>query len=382
MLDHNIEQETLFSNGSDFYERMLEDISNASEAITLEMYIFKKDALGEKIISALITAAARGVNIKILIDGAGSPFWITNFQPLLKKTDIEYKIYHPFPWQFWNWSHSVTTRPLILKLIYLLFKMARRNHRKVCIIDNNIAYLGSLNICLEHLSPKDGGQNWRDIGVRLKNYTLTELSHAFEHAWHHRTVTERLKTTFKKTNKDPIFRLNNSWHRRRILYRNILSHIRKAKKRVWITNPYFIPDNLLLLRLNQAAKRGLEVCILLPKAGDTFLPMPWAAATFYESLLKHGIKIFEYTPSILHTKALIVDDWVMVGSSNLDHLSLLHNLEVDIRLSHEKSKQDAIDIFNDTLLHSNEITLKNWRQHRPWYQIFIGYIILTGKYFI
>ena len=374
--------EELFINGSPFFKSLLQDISQAQHSIYFETYIFKNDAIGKKVINHLIEAAQRGVKIKVLVDGCGSPFWGAEFAHTLEKKGIRSKVFHPFPWQLWNWSRSVVRLPFIIKWVYLLFKMSRRNHRKICIIDEKIAYVGSINVTMDHIDKSEGGNNWRDFGLKLQNLDLCDLTEAFHCSWTHRSIKERVKDTFKKIRRDPIIRLNNSWHRRRILYKNLIQRLRLAHQRIWIINAYFVPDNMLLKGLIEAAKEGKDVRILLPQHSDNLLPLPWASATFYESLLKHGVKIYEYLPSVLHAKAIIIDDWFLVGSSNLDHLSLLHNLEVDIRLQSAQSKTKIEEIFKHDLKESQEINLENWKYHRPWYQRLMGKLFLYAKYWM
>jgi cardiolipin synthase A/B len=373
--------ETLYSNGNDYFNDLIDDIENAKKNISIETYIFKNDSVGKEIVKKLKEKAKEGVTIKILVDGCGSPFFST-YNYKLKQLGIENKVYHPFPWQFWNWSRSVVKMPVLIKWIYLLLMIRKRNHRKVTIIDNKIAYLGSLNISNSHLKKTSGGEGWQDIGVRISNTDLSELVSAFDSCWHHRSIKEYIKKTFIKISKDPIFRLNNTRYRRRMLYKDLLKKIRSAKQRIFITNAYFMPENRLLKSLKDAAARACEVIILIPKKADTLIPIPWATALFYESLLKNNVKIFEYLPSMIHTKSIIIDNWVLVGSSNFDYISLKHNLEVDVRLTHQETKNEAACFFQDSLKKSRQLTLKNWKIHHPWHKRLIGRIILYFKYFI
>ena len=372
--------ENIFVDGSDFFSSLLNDINNAQHSIDMETYIFKGDKLGEDIAAALIAAAHRQVNIRVLVDGAGSPIWGGSMTRRLEKAGIDTRIFHPFPWRIWHWSRSVIRLPLLLKVIYLLLKINSRNHRKVCVIDEKIVYIGSFNISKCHLKPEDGGQGWRDTGVRLENANLDDLSMAFQAAWNHIPVSERMKVIFRHFNKNPIIRLNNTWQRRRILHKNLLRRITHCKERIWITNAYFVPDNVLLKTLTEAAQKGIDVRILLPRKSDVFV-MPWASTTFYYSLLKSGVRIFEYLPNILHAKTLILDNWISVGSSNLNHRSLLHDLEVDVNLQLATSKNKILKQFTHDLENSSEISLKNWHA-RPLYQRLIGRLALYMKYWI
>ena len=377
-----IPDEVIYTDGSAYFTALIDTINQATESILLETYIFQKDILGQRICQALINAAQRGVDIRILVDGCGSPYWGAQFAKQLERAGAQSRIYHPFPWSIWNWSRSVVKLPLLLKWIYFVLKMHKRNHRKVCIIDQKIAFVGSLNVTKDHLNHRDGGNNWRDTGIRLSNTHFDDLTEAFECAWTHRTIKERIKDTFSSIRKDPIIRLNNSRHRRRILYKHLLRRIHQAKKRLWITNAYFMPDNFLLRQLKQAAMRGVDVRILLPHKSGNLLPIPWTSTAFYTSLLQAGARIFEYLPSVLHAKSFIIDNWMIVGSSNLDHLSLLHNLEIDVRLTHQHSKDHVISQFLIDLDNSKELRLDNLKQHCPFYKRIFGQLMLYMKYWI
>lgn len=374
-------QEIIFANGQSHFEALIQDINAAKYHIDLETYIYHKDHLGKLIAESLIDAAKRGVKIRVLVDGAGTPFWSGTFARQLESVGAETQVFHPFPWQLWHWSRSVIKANLLLRWIYLLLKINSRNHRKVCLIDGKIAHIGSCNISKCHLPKAAGGQDWRDTAVRLSDIDLSELQNAFDCAWHYRTFKERLREAFRHIRRNPIFRLNHTRHRRRLLYKNLLRHIAAAKHRIWITNAYFVPDNFLLKKFKDAARRGVDVRILLPKNSDIIM-MPWASSTFYYTLLKEGVRIFEYLPGILHAKSLIIDDWMLIGSSNLNHRSLLHDLEVDVNITSPESKQFLEQLFLDDLTHSKEVSLNSWNTLRPRFHRWLGRLVLYIKYWI
>ena len=374
-------EEQIFAAGEGHFNALLTDIASAQYTIDLETYAFHNDHLGQKIADALVAAAKRGVTVRIMVDGAGTPLWSTNFAPMLENAGAITRVFHPFPWQLWNWSRSVVKLPSILKWIYLILKINFRNHRKVCVIDNKIAYIGSLNISKHHLCKSEGGDDWRDTSVRLSGCDLQELRKAFDSAWDHRTIKERIREIFQQVRKDLPIRLNYTRHRRRILYKNLLRKIAQCKKRIWITNAYFIPDNFLLKKLKEAAHSGVDVRILLPRKSDVMM-MPWASSTFYYSLLKAGVRIFEYLPSMLHAKSLILDNWILIGSSNLNHRSLLHDLEADININTPTAKQAVVHLFLEDLKQSREISLESWKIMRPRRQRMLGKLVLYMKYWI
>lgn len=378
--DQHLSKECIFFTGHDYFSMLISDIAQARKTIEFETYIFELDQLGKKIIEALTNASKRGVIVRLLVDGAGTPRWNSRTIKELEHAGAETRVFHPFPWRLWQWSKSHVRIPSLLKLIYLLLKINSRNHRKICIIDKKIAYIGSFNISQRHLGKELNGEGWRDTGTRLAHTDLKDLLQAFEAAWSHLHIQERIYSLFRHIRTNPVIRLNNTWHRRRILYKNLLDRIKKCRKKIWITNAYFVPDNFLLRCFNEAARRGIDVRILLPQESDVAF-MPWASKAFYSNLLKSGVRIFEYKPSMLHAKTLIIDNWMTVGSSNLNHRSLRHDLEVDVNIRLSSSKKLLEQQFLFDLQSSKEIHLADW-QKRPWYQHIVGKILLYLKYLI
>lgn len=372
--------EKIFFNSSDYFDSLLHAIANAKQTIDLEVYIFCNDLLGKSVIDALIKAAKRRVAIRVLVDGAGTPHWGNAMAKNLENAGVQTRIFHPFPWRFWQWSRSKVKASLFLKLIYLLLNINSRNHRKTCIIDKQIIYTSSCNISKCHLDKQNQGDGWRDAGMRLQTTNIHELQRAFNMAWNHESVKKQVKTTFKHIDTNPIIRLNNTWYKRRVLYRSLLYRISKCKNRIWITNAYFVPDNFLLRRLKKAAKNGVDVRILLPRYSDVMF-MPWASTAFYQQLLRSNVRIFEYLPSMLHAKTLILDNWMMIGSSNWNYRSLMHDLDMDINIRQKKSKKILEQQFFIDLQDSKEIKLDNWGW-RPLYQRILGRLILYIKYYI
>lgn len=377
---HTFYDEKVFFAGQDYFSMLLADIKAAKESIELETYIFDLDQLGKKVIEVLTEVARCGVAVRILVDGAGTPEWYGPLIQNLEAAGAETRVFHPFPWRLWQWSRSRVRIPSLLKAIYLFLKINVRNHRKVCIIDKKITYVGSFNISQNHLDTEHNGKGWRDTGVRLRNVNCKDILQAFESVWSHIPIQERIRHFFNHIRTNPIIRLNNTWYRRRILYKNLLNRIRSCKSRIWITNAYFVPDNFLLRRLIEAARSGVDVRILLPRESDVSF-IPWASKAFYERLLKSGVRIFEYVPSILHAKTLILDEWMTIGSSNLNYRSLLHDLEVDVNIRSSESKKELAQQFLADLDRSKEIHLIDW-QKRAWYQRIVGRVLLYLKYLI
>ena len=372
--------EQLFFTGDEFFPSLVRDIGKAKESIEVETYIFANDSLGKEVLAALTAAAARGVRVRVLVDGAGSYEWNHFMVDQLEHAGGESRVFNPFPWKLWQISRSIVRPPSLSKAIYLLLRVNRRNHRKICLIDRKIVYLGSFNISKNHVTQHGKVLGWRDTGVRLSDVNTTELVDAFETVWSGKQLNLKFIAYFKEVQLNPLFRLNNQRHRRKVLYKNLLQRLQKSHRRIWITNAYFVPDIFLLRKLIKAARRGVDVRILLPHQSDIAF-MPWASKMFYERLLSAGARIFEYLPTMLHAKTLIIDNWMTIGSSNLNHRSLLHDLEVDYCVQSDAAKFELLQQFLIDLNYTREIKFCDLKV-RPWYQRIVGNILLYLRYFI
>jgi cardiolipin synthase A/B len=363
-------RETVFSDGSQYFAALLQDIDHSSVSIDLETYIFELDSLGQNVANHLADAGLRGVSVRLLLDGAGSSFWNNEVVQQFGDAGTQVRIFHPLPWNISHWKIAVPHLPWLVKLQSLLGSLNRRNHRKICLIDHHLTWIGSFNISKCHLPQAQGGEGWRDTAVRLEGLNMESLQHAFDRAWFN-DWSPISRKIFSPAN----FRLNHI--RRKKLRRDLLNRISQCRSRIWITNAYFVPDIAFLRHLKKAARSGVDIRILLPGTSDVFF-MPWAAATFYQSLLNSGVRIFEYRKNVLHAKVMILDDWVTVGSSNLDYRSFFHNLEVEAVLSLLSSKNAIQEQFLNDLNDSQEVFLQDL-PNRPWWKQAIGRLILYLK---
>jgi cardiolipin synthase A/B len=363
-------KETVFSDGSQYFTSLLSDLAAAVTSVDLETYIFNLDSVGLRVIDQLLAAGRRGVRVRLMLDGAGTSDWNSSATEQLRQANVQVRIFRPLPWNIRQWGESPPHLSWLARFQRLLAIMSRRNHRKICLIDGRLAWVGSFNISKDHLPKGEGGEGWRDTAVRLEGVNLDELQHAFDSAWFDDTV-KISRRVFSVGH----FRLNHI--RRRRLRRDLLNHISRCQSRIWITNAYFMPDASFLRYLKKAARQGIDVRILLPGTSDIFF-MPWASAVYYQNLLKSGVRIFEYTQSILHAKIMIIDDWITVGSSNLDYRSLFQNLEADVVLNLPSSKDTIRKQFLDDLSRSQEILIRDY-PGRPWWKRFIGRIALYLK---
>ncbi len=351
-------QQQIYCSSIHYYEDLFKDIDQATQTIDMETFIFSDDVLAHRVAERLCSAAQRGVAVRLMIDGMGA-LLSDKLQGILIDAGVEFKIYHPAPWRFHHWRHSsFLGKRLFQRWIYFIAHANQRNHRKVVLIDNKIAWIGSINVTVQHLTEEAGGNNWHDTAVRLQDLDFRDLTLAFEAEFY----SKHFQFLFKQPMYNRIFRLNNTRLRRRKIYHTLLRKLRRARKRIWITNAYFIPDKRILRALKEAAWIGVKVRIILPmRSNHPF--MGWASSVFYSELLKAGVRIYEFEPGMLHSKAMIIDDWMMIGSSNLNSRSLFSDYEVDVILGSEKAQIDLQNQMVDFIQFSREIKLEEFEKY-------------------
>jgi cardiolipin synthase len=371
--------EDVFYDGEDFFVRLCDHIDSAKEFIEIEVYIFSDEERPRILVEKLKRAAERGVQVRVLVDGIGSfGFSETHLQEL-RAAGVRARVYHPTPWDY-NFSEYLWW---VRWREYIRFfgKLNRRNHRKVFLFDRRQAIVSSSNLFQAQLVSSDQKESWRDTSVEIQGQEVELLLMAFERAWKYSTgLTEVLDRRGLKPFKKSLLNFNFTRAQRRDSYMDLIYRIYSAKKKVWITNAYFVPDGSLLKALRFAAWTGVEVNVLVPHKSDVFF-IRWVSSAFYFGLLLSGVRIFEYLPRVLHAKSIIVDDWAIVGTSNLNHRSLFQDLEVDVVLTQLQSLESLNRQYVSDLLESQQITLEDW-QARPKLEKWIGHWLLQFRYWL
>lgn len=339
-----------YLNGADTWEAMLNDCTAAKKTIELEHFIFTPDSVGLKFFDLFIKKAGEGVKIRLLCDSAGSfRFFNSSYPEAMRHHNIDVRFYNPLsPWRINNFTSWIF-----------------RDHRKILIIDSETAYTGGVGI---EARMKD----WRDTNVRVTGPEVREISRAFEQMW--LAVTAKRRFHFKRVkNSNTNFLINSPRFRQRIFYHTFIKTVRRAKNYVYLTTPYFVPNQHLLFILRRLAKRGVDVRLLLPERSDHDM-VDAAAASYFDLLLRRGVRIFKYQGGLLHTKTAVIDDgWASIGSSNLDNLSFVFNHEANLITTATSFVSQLKNHFLNDLLTSSEIKLEQWRR-RPWHQKFFEYL--------
>lgn len=364
--------EQIYFEPSDYYSALLKDIEEAKNHIVLETYIFKFDQLGRQFVTALSGALQRGVKVKVLVDGVGSYFDAELIAEKLESKNCQFRIFHPVPWDFPAYRRALRSGRWYSQILHSIASINHRNHRKLCLIDDHIAWLGSFNITANHFNNRleVSDDNWHDTGLRVTGDIVLDLKDNFEEVW------QRKRSTAKQRTRQ--FLGNNSIRARIRRNRRMIHILKEAKKRIWVCNAYFNPSHKLLSALKNAAKGGVDVRLLVPSRSDVYL-FPVLTRTYYADLLNSGIKVYEYCDRKLHSKTMLIDNLVIIGSTNLNYRSFFHDLELDALLTKAESVQCMQDKFNEDLKYSTEITFKHRGKH-SWLTKALGWFSRFFRY--
>jgi cardiolipin synthase len=343
--------EQLFTDNDQYFDAMFASMDQAKESLILATYIFELDVLGRRMIRHLRRARARGVTVRVLYDGVGSMEAGHRIARKLEKSGIPVKIFHPLPWQLNNYRRALRRSSWIGSFVLSLLKINQRHHAKMCIVDDSVLWCGSQNISADHLSIERGGNAWRDYGAKVSGSSVRAVADAFDDLWEYR----------RPRVGQGLFRYywnNFTEFARQRKNRLMAERIAGARDRVWIVNSYFSPSRHIIRALLNAATQGADVRLIVPHQSDLdFFPL--LTATYYEELIRNQVRIFEYLPSILHGKLLIIDDFCLLGSTNLNHRSLLHDIEFDIVLESSESLRKAEEVFLLDQSESREVMEKH-----------------------
>jgi cardiolipin synthase len=310
----------LLIDGAMKYDALIEDIGRARHQVHLEYYIYTPDHSGTALLDALVACAKRGVKVRLLLDAIGSGACTRAFLSPLVDAGGEVAWFHPSHfWRFW-W------RPWL----------NLRTHRKIAVIDSRVGYTGGINITDDE-NERVRADAYRDLHLRIEGDAVRALQLVFAEDWVYATGDRSFISEIVRTLPTPEAGAisaqvltsgpDSSWE---AIHRVQVGLIHAARERVWLVTPYFVPGEAAMMALTSAALGGLDVRLLVPRMSDSKL-VTLAARSYYDDLLAAGVKIYEYGPRMLHTKALLVDDTsTIVGSSNFDHRSFRLNFEVAV----------------------------------------------------
>jgi len=343
----------LLKNGSEIFPAMFESIDGAVSCAGLEMYVFADDGTGREFRDRLVNAAKRGVRVMVMVDAVGS--W-------------------PLPESFWdelrNAGGMVRQFRPVSRGMFLF-----RNHRKLLLVDDRIAYIGGMNIADEYFRGSRGEQAWRDNALEIAGSKVMWLRRSFDRMWMRaempfRKVVLSLRPG-RRSREQPEFGTlrflesgpEDPMQPVRSAYRRLIGG---AGRSIDLAMGYFYPQGRTLRALKRAILRGVRVRLLFTQRSDVAVAR-WAARGLYGRLLRDGMEVWEYRPSMMHAKLAIIDDVVIAGSANLDLRSGRINNELVAVVHDEDMARQARSDFEEDLKQADRISLEEWKE-RPLLQ--------------
>jgi cardiolipin synthase A/B len=336
-------------SGDEMFPALLAAIASAQKTIRFEIYIYAGDELGMQFRDALVSARQRGVKVRVLIDALGSLTLSASFWEPLLNVGGEVRWFNPV----------------------LLKRFGFRDHRKMLVCDEEIAFVGGFNIAMQYKG--DGIKSgWHDLGLQVISPLAVQLAAAFDEMFtradfKHQRLARLRRTAIKRdvVTEDGELLLSGPGRGRNPFNRALRKDLVWAHS-VQIIAAYFLPTWRLRHALMNVARAGGKVQLILPGKSDVLLSH-LAGRSLYRRLLKAGVEIYEYQPQILHAKLILIDDIVYVGSSNLDPRSLYINYELMLRFENKKLVTEARALFDRDLGFCRRIELESWRKSRTWW---------------
>jgi cardiolipin synthase len=345
---------TTLNNGDEIFPAMLAAIRGAEKTITFETYIYWSGEIGEQFAAALAERSRAGVRVHVLLDWIGSNSLNQGLIDRLEEAGVEIERYRPLRW-------------------YGLSKLNSRTHRKILVVDGRTGFIGGVGIADDWSGHAQDRHHWRETHYQVAGPVVAHLQAAFTDNW--------LKTRANVLNHEDYYpelpavgdmcaQVFKSSPREggdsaRLMF---LLSLAAARERILIANSYFVPDDRTSRELVEAAKRGVRVEIVVPgPIVDTEITRR-ASRSQWGPLLKAGIAIFEYQPTMFHCKVMVIDDrWVSVGSANFDNRSFRLNDEANLNVLDDRFAEEQVRIFEQDKQRSRQVTLEEWRQ-RPWHE--------------
>ncbi|MGI8899753.1 MAG: phospholipase D-like domain-containing protein [Nocardioides sp.] len=347
---------TTYTFGQDLYDDMLAAIESAEQQILLETYIWKGDEVGERFKQALNAAADRGVEVYAIYDGFAnlvvSPIF-KRFGPALRV--LEYPVYTA-GWRFFD------------------LRRYGRDHRKILVVDDRVGFVGGYNIGTSFAT------EWRDTHVKITGPGVWDLKRAFADFWN-------LNRRPRAGSRPLLLETAADWEPRIRVHRNVprlwmfpiramyLEAINRASKHIWMTHAYFIPDSDLVEALVTAARRGVDVRLLLPRVSNHVVA-DWLSRGYYGELLGAGVRIFRFTGAMVHAKTSTIDGrWSTVGTANIDRLSMTGNYEINVEIIDAGFAMEMERIYATDLTNCVELTAEEWNDrgaHRKFTELVLA----------
>lgn len=343
----------VFTSGKDKLDSLIADIEKAERFINMQYYIIDDDVCGTRLKDALVRKAKEGVTVRVIYDHVGSYRTSKAFFNELTQAGAQ-----AFPF---------------FKVVFPPFgtRINWRNHRKICIIDGKVGYIGGMNIADRYITGGNKFASWRDTHIRIYGPAVAALQYSFAVDWNFMgqpLIEDELPpvSQFRSKNSGNLMQLLTSgptsqWTTIAFLFTRAVA---SAKDRIFIQTPYFLPTEGLLRALQSASLSGVDVRVMIPAVSDSRL-LTAASSSYINECLQSGMKIYLYNAGMLHAKTMLVDyEFVSIGSTNFDFRSFEHNFEANMQVYSEKFNAQMADIFFADLRQCTRVNPSEWRK-RP-----------------
>ena len=343
----------LLANGDQYFPAMLQAIHSARKTVNFATYIFESDEIGHQFRDAFCERAAAGVEVRVLLDGIGSGWSLDNSDVrMMQKAGCKFSYYHPTA----SWRVDRTNR---------------RSHRRLLVVDGKVAFTGSAGFSRKWAGHAQDKDHWRDSQARIEGPLVAKFQWAFEEHW-----VKTFGETLSGAGHFPALTEAGDLKAQLIASHSFsmapvplvqATAFAAAEKRIWITNPYCTPTDDQVDLLVKAVQRHVDVRLMLPGVNNDQPLTKSAGRAAYGRMLEGGVKIFEYQPTMIHTKAMVVDGlFSMFGSSNFDSRSSEINEELDVVVYDEKFSREMEAVFEKDLEQSREYTLQEFKNRSLW----------------
>lgn len=343
----------LLINGEEKFPQVLRALENAVSHIHIEYYIYENDITGNQIAEVLIKKAKEGVQVRFMYDDFGSHSLGKPFIQKLKDAGVQTAPFYKIKW------YALANR------------INYRNHRKIIIIDGKTSFVGGINMSDKYRNDLNEENHlfWRDTHLMIEGQASAYLQYLFICDWNFCSTdeiqyhTEYFPEYIQSNNiENDVVQIAASGpdSEQPVIFYSLLEAISSAKKKIYITSPYFIPGESLMDALIIAIQSGLDVKIIIPGISDSKM-VNAAASAYYTELLAYGAKIYKYNKGFVHAKTMVIDDdLAIIGSANMDYRSFDLNFEVNAMIYSKDVAQKLTKAFDDDLLVSEQIISKNW----------------------
>jgi cardiolipin synthase A/B len=368
---------TLLTDGPGTYAAMFKALQTAQDHVNLESFIFEDDETGRKFSTLLLQKQAAGVQVNVIYDSVGSMNTGAAFFQRLRDAGVQ----------------VVAFNPIVPEAGREEWGLTHRDHRKILIVDGKLAIIGGVNISKVYSSsPRRRHQgaklpiHWRDTDIQVEGPAVAEFQKLFLETWQGQKGPKLAQRSYfpeLKEKGNALVRVIGSTpgESNRIPFIVYVSAVSFAENSIHLTNSYFIPDDQIEKALKDAARRGVDVKIILPGVTDSKLAL-YAQRNHYSDLLESGVQIYEHGTVLLHAKTAVIDGvWSIVGSTNLDYLSLLNNDEVNAVVLNKEFAGEMERMFVRDLANSKAITREQWKKSpllprvRDWFvNLFIRWL--------